>query len=294
MSNITKGLLASIISAVLFGLMPLATKFLYSYGLNTITVVFFRQIIALPVVMILLKNTDKVKLSGKDVFEASRIIIFGMLFTQIMLYASYNYISTGLATTLHYIYPTFVVIGMVIFYKAKMTWVKISCVLLCTVGIILFYEHVGQVQLNGMLIALGSGLSYAYYLISLSRSNIKFIPPMQYAFLYVVITSVAVFIYGMSTRSLHWFWPIEAWLVMVVFSITITIIAVLLVQYAVKFIEPEVVSIVSTLEPITSIIIGALYLNEIITIKTAVGMVCILSAVVIISIFTENNRKKES
>ena len=61
-----------------------------------------------------------------------------------------------------------------------------------------------------------------------------------------------------------------------------------------SLIEPEVVSIVSTLEPITSIVIGALYLNEIITIRTAVGMVCILSAVVIISIFTERNRKKES
>ena len=144
MTDKSKGVIAAIASAVLFGLMPITTKYLYSCGLTTVTIVFFRQILALPVILILFKRSERVELGIKDVLNAGKIVVIGMLVTQSFLYLSYLYIPTGLATTLHYIYPTFVVLGMLIFYKAKITWVKILCLILCTTGVFMFYEHTSK------------------------------------------------------------------------------------------------------------------------------------------------------
>ncbi|MBK5253813.1 MAG: DMT family transporter [Peptostreptococcaceae bacterium] len=291
MSNSKKGLIAAILSAVLFGFMPITTKYLYSFGCSTVTVVFFRQILVLPIVLVLFIKSKKVKLSKKDMFEALKIIIMGMLFTQTLLYASYRYISTGLATTLHFSYPVFAVLGMLIFYKSKLTWVKALCVVLCTSGIFMFYEHTEGLALKGMLIALLSGLCYAYYIIRLGKSNLRFMPPMQYAVLFITVNSVVLFTYGTATKSLQWDFPLKFWIVIFLFAIAITLFAVLLVQYAVKYIEPDTVSILSTLEPITSIIVGILWLNEGVTVKTGLGMMLILAAVVIITLYNKETKE---
>ena len=292
MNNKKKGLLAAIISAVLFGFMPITTKYLYSFGCSTITVVFFRQLLALPIVLILFAKGEKIKLNKRELLKALNIIIVGMLLTQTLLYASYNYISTGLATTLHFSYPVFAVLGMLIFYKSKLTWIKALCVMFCTSGIFLFYEHTEGIAFKGMLIALLSGLCYAYYIIRLGKSDLRFMPPMQYATLFITVNSIVLFVYGNATDSLQWVFPLEFWVVMFLFAIAITIVAVLLVQYAVKFIEPDTVSILSTLEPITSIIVGLIWLGEEINLKTGLGMFLILLAVIITTVFNKEEEEK--
>ncbi len=293
LSNGKKGLLAAIMSAVLFGFMPITTKYLYGFGCSTITVVFFRQLLALPIVLILFAKGEKVKIKKRELLSALNIIIVGMLLTQTLLYASYNYISTGLATTLHFSYPVFAVVGMLIFYKSKLTWIKILCVALCTSGILLFYEHTEGIAFRGMIIALLSGLTYAYYIIRLGKSDLRFMPPMQYAALYIVVNSTVLFVYGNITNSIQYEFPLRFWIVMFLFALAITIAAVLLVQYAVKYIEPDTVSILSTLEPITSIIIGILLLNETINLKTGLGMLLILLAVFIITLYNKEPKKEQ-
>lgn len=285
MSNSKKGLISAMVSAVLFGFMPITAKYLYSFGCSTITVVFFRQILALPIVLVLFAKSKKVKMNKKEFIEAFKIIAIGMPLAQTLLYASYRYISTGLAMTVHFSYPIFVVLGMLIFYKSKLTWVKIICLVLCTSGILLFYDHVEGVATKGMFIALISGICYAYYIIKLANSNLRFMPPMQYAVLFISINSAVTFVYGTATKSLDWQFPLRFWMVMFVFAIAITIVAALLVQYAIKCIEPHTVSILSTLEPITSIIVGIIFLNEILTARTGLGMMLILAAVLIVTLF---------
>ena len=58
-----------------------------------------------------------------------------------------------------------------------------------------------------------------------------------------------------------------------------------LFQFGIKTVGPESTSILSTFEPITSVIIGVLILNEIFGIKTIIGSALILIAVILISIF---------
>ena len=47
-NKMVKGYMLSILSAVIYGLMPLMAKYIYSDGVNALTLVFLRNFLALP------------------------------------------------------------------------------------------------------------------------------------------------------------------------------------------------------------------------------------------------------
>ena len=51
-----KGIFATILSAILFGLTPLLTTMIYDYGATSMTVVFFRSLFVLPILAIIMYN----------------------------------------------------------------------------------------------------------------------------------------------------------------------------------------------------------------------------------------------
>ena len=52
-TNLIKGYIYSIVSAVIFGCMPLMAKYIYADGVNAISLVFLRNLIALPSLAVL-------------------------------------------------------------------------------------------------------------------------------------------------------------------------------------------------------------------------------------------------
>ncbi|MFX6409696.1 EamA family transporter, partial [Acinetobacter baumannii] len=66
------------------------------------------------------------------------ICAIGFSATPILLLSSYHYLPSGLATTIHFVYPTLVLAGCVLFRHEKLTLRKVVCCILCTVGVISF------------------------------------------------------------------------------------------------------------------------------------------------------------
>ena len=115
-----KGQLYIITSAILFGTMPFLTKMAYKSGSNAYSVVFWRFLFASLFMAIILKGFyGRNLLIGKE----KLIQIFGLsvlyAVTPILLYISYNYIDSGLATSLHFTYPISVMILMAILFKGE-------------------------------------------------------------------------------------------------------------------------------------------------------------------------------
>ena len=112
--NRTKGILLTIFSASSFGFIPLFAKIAYANGFNPYTFTLFRSLFASIGLFILLK-TRKINYTVKKeqyitLFKASLI---GFSLAILTLSSSYNYMSTGLATTIHFIYPVAVMVGSI-------------------------------------------------------------------------------------------------------------------------------------------------------------------------------------
>ena len=109
--------------------------------------------------------------------------------------------------------------------------------------------------------------------------------PLKMTMYLCMIASVMMLIFGLSTGSLIISMSPLGWGVSILLSILVAFLGVSLFQIGVALIGPESTSILSTLEPITSIVIGVMVFNEIITVRMIFGFVAILAAVLIITAF---------
>ena len=139
--RIIKGYTFVIISAIIFGCMPLGAKYIYAEGVNSLSLVFLRNCLALPVLGFLAgKQEGSLHIRKIDLLKISSLAVMGGCATPILLYSSYHYLASGTATIFHFIYPVLVVLGSILFLREKASKPVFLCVILCTVGIILFYN----------------------------------------------------------------------------------------------------------------------------------------------------------
>ena len=182
MNSKVKGIGATLLSAIYFGFVPLLMKTVYAGGGNSFTAAFLRFAFSIPVLFVVLKIKGvDLRITREELKHFFIITAFGYAGTTLLVFTAYNYIPTGMTTTIHFLYPTFTVAGLMIFYREKIKASKIFCVILCLIGIIMFYNGgEGHASLIGILLALCSSMTYAFYTIFLGKSEVlRDIEPMK-------------------------------------------------------------------------------------------------------------------
>ena len=286
MNDKVKGIGATLLSAIYFGFVPLLMKTVYAGGGNSFTAAFLRFGLSIPVLFVVLKikGTD-LKITFREFMHFLIITVFGYAGTTLLVFNAYNYIPTGMTTTIHFLYPTFTVAGLMIFYREKIRASKIFCVVLCLIGIIMFYNGgEGQVSLLGILLALCSSMTYAFYTIFLGKSEaLRDIEPMKRLFYMHIIGTVMMFVIGLISGNLDFHLTPLSWGVMALTANLSAFVGALLYQIGVKHIGSESAAMLSTFEPITSVVVGILVYSEPMTARIFIGCAAIIVSTLIIA-----------
>lgn len=287
--NIFKGCLFVIVSAVIFGSMPLMATNIYADGINSVSLVFWRNFLSLPLLFLLAKREKaSMKISLAAIPSVAFIALFGCCLTPILLLSSYNYIASGTSTVFHFIYPALVVILEFVFFRKKIGKAGIISLALCIFGICLFYTPGAQLDAFGSMIALLSGLTYALYVVLLSAFRFKEISGFVFSFYVSLISSVIMFLFCFVTEQFVVPATIKCLLLCILFAFTISGAAVVLFQRGTFYIGGARASILSALEPVTSVVIGAVIMHEAVGIGTVLGTVLVVAATVLISVAGNN------
>lgn len=284
--RLIKGYLAVIASAVIYGCMPLMAKYIYADGVNAMTLVFLRNFLALPVIAIMaLVQSKTLKIPLKMVPRVSLTSLFGSCITPILLFTSYQFMPSGTATVFHFIYPAVVVLGGVLLKEEQLKWGNVIGVALCFVGVCLFYSPDGTLDWRGAVPAIVSGFTYAAYIILLAHSDAKKIPSFLFAFYVSLTCSVAMLIVCLVTGQLALPQTMAGWGWSTLFAIGITCGAVVLFQLGTFMIGGQQASILSALEPLTSVVVGIVVLKEALTARTIWGSAFVIAATVVIGVY---------
>ena len=284
-NNRTFGVIATIASAVLFGCMPLFVKTILAGGGNTLTVTGLRFFLSLPALFFFLKwKKIPFTLTCKEIKQIFLLTLFGYGSTPLLLFASYNYIPSGMATTIHFCYPAFTILGCILFLKQKPQAQKLFCVALCMIGVFLFYNGSGNgsTAFPGLILAFISGITYSFYVIYLDASGLQSMNTFKLIFYMHLMASPIIFAASALTGNLTFHLSANAWLVMIFMSLSLCFISVSGFQIGVKYIGPANTTILSTFEPITSLIVGILVYHEPLSVRSIVGCIAILSATIIV------------
>lgn len=289
MTKRTTGIIAVIVSAICFGLVPMFMKIICAEGGNTLSGTFYRFFLSLlPMYLYLRIKKISLAITKRQFAKICLITVAGYGGTSLLLFFSYNFIPSGMATTIHFVYPAIVILFSVIFLKEKVKTIKVICVALCMMGILLFHDGETAVSLLGILLAFASGNTYAFYTIYLDKSELREMPSVKLIFYMNSVASALVLTAALITGQFTVGLTGYGWVMTLIFTIGVSFIATLGFQIGVKYTGGQNAAILSTLEPITSIIVGILVYDETFSAKSAIGCICILTATVIVAMTKEN------
>lgn len=283
--KLLQGYVCIILSAVIFGLMPLMASLIYADGVNSITLAFLRNLLSLPLLAVLaFSNKGRVCLCVKALPRLGFIALMGCCLTPLLLFSSYNYIQSGTATVFHFIYPAVVVLGEFIFLKSQKNRKHILCVLICMAGIALFYSPGHALDLRGSLFALSSGITYAVYVISLSTYKHDKGSVFGFSLCVSSIASVLLLLICLLTGQLALPKTLLGWLLTAGFACIVNAGAVALFQRGTFLIGGSRASILSTFEPITGVFVGILVFRESVSPFTLLGTALVIAAGILIAV----------
>lgn len=286
-----KGYLFVIISAVIFGCVPMMVKFIYDAGVSAVGLIFLRDLISLPFLALLtLREGKTLKLPGQAFRFVSLAGILGCSITPMLLFSSYGYIASGTATVFHFVYPAMVMVGGILFLKERIIPVNLISVAVCVAGVALFYNPGDPLDWRGGALALLSGVTYASYILMLSRVDEGTVSGFQLSFFISLSSCAAMLAVCLMTGSLSLPETALGWLFCLVFS-ACNVGAMVLFQRGTLLVGGQRASILSTLEPITSILVGALVFQEALGFRTVVGTILVILPTILI-VLVDSEKKK--
>ena len=277
------GYAAGIITGVTYGLNPLFAKPLMQAGVPVDTMLSFRYLLAVAILgMWLLFRHESFRVNAA---QFVRLCILGVLFgfSSLLLFLSYNYIPAGLATTIVFLYPVLVAIIMV-FLKVYPTWQVWLSIVLTFIGVLVLSRPSGGVSFSvaGLLLAGGSALAYAMYLVIVNRSRrLRTVSNHVLTFFALLIGSLLFVIRSLFSGEDFmqgvggWY----CWMNLVGLAVFPTLVSLLTLAVATRLIGATRTSVLGVFEPVTAIAVGSLFFGESLTLNVIVGIRITLFAV---------------
>ncbi len=276
-----KGYIYTALSAIIFGLMPLLTKIIIARGATSLTIPFFRVFYVTIVLFFVLKiKKIDLHLEKRDLLSVILTSIFGSGLTIIILNESYNYVDTGIATSLHFLYPLFVAILCCFFYGEKIKKKQILSLSFALVGIICFMSK-GNGSLFGYLLAIASGLTYAFYLVKMDKSGLVKMNALKLSFYLALFTTIEIFTMNLFMQEVVFKMDVLSYALLLVLALSSSFLATVLLQKGVLLLGSTRASFICLLEPVTSMIMGILWLNEALTLNKGLGGLAIIISLII-------------
>ncbi|WP_288308062.1 DMT family transporter [uncultured Muribaculum sp.] len=284
LSNKAKGYILGAIAAATYGMNPLFALPLYADGMDADSVLFFRYMMAIPVMGLLLRiRGHSFSLASGRLAELAVLGVVVAL-SSLLLFLSYNYMDSGVASTLLFVYPVMVALIMAFRYGERLPPVTVVCIAVTLVGIMMLNRTAAGAGLSatGIWMVMLSSAAYAVYIVAINRPRFRDIPTLKVIF-YVLLFGVSVFAVrilfnGTLTLPSQWY----MWGCLLALALLPTAVSFFCTTLSIQYIGPTPTAILGALEPVVAIFVAVAVFGDILTPRQVAGMVLILSAVTVI------------
>ena len=293
------GMFYASLSSASFGFSPLFSLGLLAAGLSNFDVLSYRWLVAGIVLMVYAVYKKKsLRLNSFD--EAWKIIVLSLLraATSLTLLIGYANISSGISSTINFMYPVIVTLCMMIFFGEKRTWVDFIAIAGSFFGVYLFASgdsiivEGGNTTL-GLVCSIISAFTYAAYYILMKQLKADKIEVVKFTTWIMMLTALyfmaAAFIFEDGITIVT---DGRSWLNILGLGLWSTMVSNFTAVKAIRRIGPTITSILGALQPLTAVILGVLFLGEHLYLRSCIGISCILIAVTIIVMHQQGSGSK--
>lgn len=276
----TIGIGLIIFSAAGFGTLAIFGRYAYAAGMDALTILFLRfSLAALALVFLLLLRREPLP-RGWTLMQLVGMGALGYVGQAFSYLTALNYASSGLVALLLYLYPVFVTILAVVVFRERVTRLKVVALLLALVGTGLTIGPAGG-QALGIILAISAAIIYSVY-IMVGVGVMKQVSAVQSS---TVIFAAAGAVAGllMWTRGAHWPATTAGWSAIGAIVVVATVLPVVAFLAGLYRIGPTNAAMLSTLEPVVTVLLAAWLQAEILQPITMLGGGLILGAVLILT-----------
>ncbi len=276
-----KGMVFIIFSAMSFGAIAIFAKTAYQAGSDPISVLFFRfsiaSIVMIPWIIL-----------GKISFPRGRYLLglilmggIGYVGMSFCYFTALTMASAGLVAILLYLYPAIVTFFSALLFEEQMTRAKILALCLAIFGTFLTIGPEGGGRFLGILLAMSAPFIYAAYILTGSRI-LKQVPVLSSSTVIMVSASL-VFGGAVLIQGLHLPNTWVGWGGILGIALFSTVFAIVTFFAGLERVGPTNASVLSTFEPITTVVLASLFFGEEVGLLRIIGGSLILVAVVLLA-----------
>lgn len=277
------GILFVVLSAVCYGFIAIFVKFAYAGQVNLTTILAGRFVLAaLFMWLLVFIRKQPVSFSSRDILSLLLISILGYWASSTLFFASLRVIPASLASLLLFTHPVMVSVAEAVIYRYRLTPGKISALALSTAGLIMVLGNIGgEVDPEGVMMALGAAVFYTAYLLYGQRVVRKHPPDVVTAYL-LTFAAVGFTSYGAASGGIFLGFPASSWIWILAMAFVSTFSAVLFLFAGLKRLEAGKASVISTLEVVFTVLFSSILLGDSMNMLQIAGGLMIVSGIVIL------------
>ena len=287
------GLLLAAAGAIAFSGKAIIVKLSYRYGVDAVTVIMYRMLLALPFFLLLGWWSERQTfargnpLSRRDVMGIVALGFVGYYLSSYLDFLGLQYITASLERLILYLNPTLVVLLGWLLFKKQIQPIRMLAMGVSYSGVLLVFAH--ELSFAGSDVALGSSLvfasalTYAVYLIY-SGQLVQRVGAMRlvgWATSVACVCCIAQFVVlrPLSTAVV----PVDVLWLGVLNAVACTVAPVLMVMMAIERIGAALTAQTGMIGPMSTIALGVWLLGEPMNMWIGVGTLLVVSGVFIVS-----------
>lgn len=284
-----KGIIAGILGAGFFGFIPVFSKPVLAAGISPACLLFYRFAIAsILIAGITLLQGHSLKLPRECRKCMSLIAIF-YCFSGGFLVLGLKYMSGGVTEVLHFTYPIWVMLILLIFFKEKIRTSSAIAILIAIVGIyclgVLGGSDAfmpGADRVAGVVIVVASGLACGSYIVAINKSNARNLSSMNLTFWMLFLSACIFAVVSTVTGTFKVVTEPNLVFNLIGLALVATVLSNVFQVYSIKYIGSTQAAILGAVEPATGVVLCVILFDEVLNAPIIAGIALIFTAVMIV------------
>jgi len=279
------GLVLALVGAVLFSGKAIIVKLAYRHGVDAVTLLMYRMLLALPLFVALAwwAGRGRAALTGRDWRTVLGLGFTGYYLASFLDFAGLQYVSASLERLILYLNPTLVLLLSVLVLKKRVHARQLLALAVSYAGVLLVFGHEarfsGEHTLWGALLVFGSAASYAVYLVK-SGEEVRRLGALRLTGLASSVASVLCIVQFLLLRPPSAaLVPAPVFWLSVLNALACTFAPVLLMMMAVERIGAPLAAQAGMVGPLSTLALGVLLLGEPLNAWIGAGTALVLTGV---------------
>ncbi|TVO69467.1 DMT family transporter [Denitromonas ohlonensis] len=275
------GALYVALSATCFGAMAIFAKYAYLDGVDVATLLLLRFSIAAVIMIALVVVQRRVWPRGLNLGLLAAMGGIGYVGQSFSFFSALEFASAALVALLLYLHPFIVTVLSAVFFGQALTQVRIVAVLAALVGTALVIGADVSGQPMGIALGVAAALIYSAYLLTANRVMRQEDPVAAST---VVMSSAAVVLCVMAAfNGPQLPQSTSGWAAILAIACVSTVVAMVCLFIGIQRLGAADTATLSTLEPVVTTVLAAVFLGEQISSIQVVGGMVILAAVIVLA-----------